>query len=147
MKNEMRTEFLSTSENESFARMVAAAFVLELDPTMEELSEIKTAISEAVTNAIIHGYENAENKFITITGRTTDNVVIFTVSDKGTGIENIKKAREPLYSGAKNSERSGMGFTIMEAFMDYISVESSLGQGTSVIMKKTINGGKQWYGW
>lgn len=142
MKNEMKTEFLSLSENESFARMIAAAFVLELDPTIEEMSEIKTAISEAVTNAIIHGYENDESKFITITGRITENVVIFTVSDKGKGIENVKKAREPLFSGAKDSERSGMGFTIMEAFMDCINVESTLGYGTSVIMKKTINGGK-----
>lgn len=143
MKNEMKTEFLSISENESFARMIASAFILELDPTMEEMSEIKTAISEAVTNAIIHGYENDGGKFITITGRITENIVIFTVSDKGKGIENIKKAREPLFSGAKDEERSGMGFTIMEAFMDCISVESTLGQGTSVIMKKTINGGKQ----
>ena len=140
MKNEMKTEFLSISENEGFARMVAAAFVLELDPTTEEMSEIKTAISEAVTNSVIHGYGNTGQGIITITGRICENIVVFTVSDKGKGIENIEKAREPLYSGAKDMERSGMGFTIMEAFMDSVSVESVLGQGTSVVMTKTING-------
>ena len=137
MKNEMKIEFLSIPENESFARTVAAAFVLDLDPTLEQISEIKTAVSEAVTNAIIHGYGCCD-KIITLTGKTTDNTVIFTVSDKGRGIENIEKAREPLYSGAKDAERSGMGFTIMEAFMDTLSVESKLGAGTTIVMTKII---------
>ncbi len=137
MKNEMKTEFISISENESFARTVASAFVLDLDPTMEELSEIKTAISEAVTNAVIHGYGNNDG-IITLTGRINERCVVFTVSDKGKGIENIDKAREPLFSGAKDKERSGMGFTIMEAFMDSISVESAVGKGTTVVMTKTI---------
>lgn len=139
MKNEMKTEFSSIAENESFARTVAAAFVLELDPTIEEISEIKTAISEAVTNAIIHGYGNSGG-VITLTGRINENSVVFTVSDKGKGIENINKAREPLYSGSEDMERSGMGFTIMEAFMDSISVESIVGRGTTVVMTKTIGG-------
>ena len=140
MKNEMKTEFLSIPENESFARTVAAAFILPLDPTTEEMSEIKTAISEAVTNSVIHGYSKNIG-IITLTGRMTENTVIFTVSDSGCGIENINKAREPLYSGAKNGERSGMGFTIMEAFMDGIKVESVVGKGTTVIMTKIISGG------
>lgn len=139
MKNEMKTEFLSNPVNESFARTVAAAFIMELDPTMEEMAEIKTAISEAVTNSVIHGYKNKEG-IIIMTGRINENTVIFTVSDKGEGIENIKKAREPLYSGSKDNERSGMGFTIMEAFMDSLSVESEVGKGTTVIMTKTIKG-------
>lgn len=139
MKNEMKTEFLSISENESFARTLTSAFVLDLDPTTEEISEIKTAISEAVTNAVIHGYGHAEG-IITITGRINENNVVFTVSDKGKGIENIDKAREPLFSGSKDMERSGMGFTIMEAFMDSISVESIVGRGTTVVMTKTIGG-------
>lgn len=141
MKNEMKTEFLSIPENECFARTVAAAFILPLDPTTEEMSEIKTAISEAVTNSVIHGYSEREG-IITLTGRINENTVIFTVSDTGCGIENIKKAREPLYSGAKNGERSGMGFTIMEAFMDSVKVESSIGRGTTVIMTKMLNGGQ-----
>ena len=139
MKNEMKTEFLSISENESIARTVAAAFILELDPTTEEMAEIKTAISEAVTNSVIHGYKNKEG-IIILTGRINENTVIFTVSDRGTGIDNIEKAREPLYSGSKDSERSGMGFTIMEAFMDSVNVESEPGKGTTVIMTKTISG-------
>ena len=140
MKNEMKLEFKSLSENERFARMTAAAFVLELDPTTEELSEIKTAISEAVTNAIIHGYKNGVG-IITMTGKISENTVIFTVSDRGCGIENVSEARKPLFSGAKDSERSGMGFTIMEAFMDNISVESKLGYGTTLVLTKNISGG------
>ena len=139
MKNEMKTEFLSISENESFARTVAAAFILDLDPTLEEISEIKTAISEAVTNAIIHGYGHSDG-IITLTGRINENSVVFTVSDNGKGIENIDKAREPQYSCSKDMERSGMGFTIMEAFMDGISVESIVGRGTTVVMTKIIGG-------
>ena len=138
MKNEMKTEFLSKPENESFARTVAAAFILGLDPTTEEMAEIKTAISEAVTNSVIHGYKNKEG-IIIITGRINEDTVVFTVSDKGEGIENIKQAREPLFSGSDDDERSGMGFTIMEAFMDSLCVESEVGKGTTVIMTKTIS--------
>lgn len=141
MKNEMKIEFLSIPENESFARTVAAAFVLSLDPITEEMSEIKTAVSEAVTNSIIHGY-SGNRGIITLTGRINENTVIFTVSDLGCGIENIDKAREPLYSGSKDGERSGMGFTIMEAFMDGVKIESTPNKGTTVIMTKIICQGR-----
>lgn len=141
MKNEFKAEFLSSSENERFARLIASAFIMELDPTTEELSEIKTAVSEAVTNAVIHGYGKDEG-IVTMTGKICDNTVVFTVSDRGKGIENVEKAREPLYTGAPEMERSGMGFTIMEAFTDSLKVESKPGCGTSVIMAKQINGGK-----
>ena len=135
--NKMKLEFLSRSDNEKFARMVISAFLLELDPTLEQLSEIKTAVSEAVTNAIIHGY-NSEDGIVTLEGMLDGNTVTVTVSDNGIGIEDIEKAREPLYTGKPNGERSGMGFTIMEAFTDRLYVESSPHSGTKVTMVKTI---------
>ena len=135
--NKMKLEFSSRSDNERFARMVVAAFILELDPTVEELSEIKTAVSEAVTNAVIHGY-NMHDGIITLEGTLEDNKLTITVSDNGVGISDIEKAREPLYTGKPESERSGMGFTIMEEFMDELYVKSELGKGTSVTMVKTI---------
>ena len=135
--NKMKLEFLSRSDNERFARMAVTAFILELDPTIEELSEIKTAVSEAVTNAVIHGYDMQEG-IITLEGTLEDNKLTITVSDNGVGIPDIKKAREPLYTGKPEAERSGMGFTIMEEFMDELYVKSELGKGTSVTMTKTI---------
>lgn len=135
--NRMKLEFLSCSGNERFARSVAAAFILELDPTLEELSEIRTAVSEAVTNAVVHGYGGKEG-IITLEGRLEGCEVEFTVSDSGAGIEDIKKAREPLFTGKPEDERSGMGFTIMESFMDSLEVESAPGKGTRVIMRKLI---------
>lgn len=135
--NTMKLEFLSRSENERFARMVAAAFVLELDPTMEQLSEIKTAVSEAVTNAIIHGYDGGEGTVI-LEGVLENHAVQFSVTDYGKGIDDIEKAREPLYSGKPEMERSGMGFTIMESFMDKVVVESEPGKGTMVTMVKAV---------
>ena len=143
--NKMRLEFSSKSDNESFARIVAAAFVIELDPTLEELSEIKTAISEAVTNAIIHGYNSCENCMIVLEGQIYENKVTFTVIDHGGGIADIKKAREPMYTGKPSEERSGMGFTIMESFMDSVEVESSIGNGTRITMSKRI-GAKMYEG-
>lgn len=136
-KNYMKLEFPNKSDNERFARSVAASFVLELDPNMEELSEIKTAISEAVTNAIIHGYENCEG-MVYLEGEINDKTVTFTVMDKGKGIEDINKARQPLYTGKPEMERSGMGFTIMETFMDYVEVFSEEGKGTKITMTKNI---------
>ena len=136
-KNQMKLEFLSCSENERFARTVAAAFMLKLDPTLEQLSEVKTAVSEAVTNAVIHGYRGKEG-VITLEGKLENNTVTFCVSDSGTGIADIEKAREPLYSGMPGGERSGMGFTIMETFMDSVAVESIPGEGTKVTMTKTV---------
>ena len=135
--NKMRLEFLSRSDNERFARTVAAAFMLELDPTVEQLSEVKTAISEAVTNAVIHGYDGSEG-IIVLEGMLDKSTVKFSVIDYGMGIKDIEKAREPLYSGKPEMERSGMGFTIMEAFMDSIEVESAPGKGTRVTMTKTV---------
>lgn len=137
MKTEMRLEFDSRSENESFARTVAAAFILRLDPTLETLSEIKTAVSEAVTNAIVHGYGEKKGTVI-LKGTIEDDVVEFEVSDKGVGIADVKKAREPLYTSSPQTERSGMGFTIMESFMDEVSVKSIVGAGTSIKMKRRI---------
>jgi len=133
----MKLEFINKSCNERFARMTAAAFVAELDPTVEEISEIKTAVSEAVTNAIIHGYENCSGTVL-LEGEIHNNEITFVISDKGCGIENIEKAREPLYTGRPELERSGMGFSIMECFMDSVEIESEPGKGTSVKMSKVI---------
>ena len=137
MENILKLEFANKSCNENLARVVAAAFVAPLDPTCEELSEIKTAISEAVTNAIIHGYEDSIG-MVRLDGRIIGNVVEFTVSDKGCGISDVNKAMEPLYTGKPELERSGLGFTILESFMDKIEVKSTLGIGTVVKMKKVI---------
>lgn len=136
-ENEMKLEFLSKSNNEAFARISVAAFVSQLDPTLEELADIKTAVSEAVTNCIIHGYEDTEG-IVKIECKMYDNTIEIEISDSGKGIEDIKTAREPLYTSKPNLERSGMGFTIMESFMDDMKVESILGMGTKVTMKKTI---------
>ena len=136
-ENEMKLEFISKSSNESFARMTVAAFASQLDPTVEELADIKTAISEAVTNCIIHGYENKIG-IVKIIAKLRGNELIVEISDKGKGIEDIKMAKEPLYTTKPNLERSGMGFTIMESFMDSVEIESIVGLGTKVKMKKTI---------
>lgn len=137
MNNSMKVEFPANSDNERFARNVAAAFILELDPTLDELSEIKTAVSEAVTNAIIHGY-NEESGTVIMEGYIKDNEIEFVISDSGNGIEDIDKAREPLYTGKPEMERSGMGFTIMETFMDEVVVKSKVGEGTVIRMSKRI---------
>ncbi len=135
--NEMKLEFLSKSNNEAFARITVAAFVSQLDPTIEELADIKTAVSEAVTNSIIHGYEDHEG-IVKVTGRIFANTVEIEISDTGKGIENVDLARKPLYTTKANLERSGMGFTIMESFMDEVEIESVLGLGTKIKMKKMI---------
>lgn len=135
--NEMKLEFVSKSSNEAFARIAVAAFASQLDPTIEELADIKTAVSEAVTNAIIHGYDNKQG-IVKITAKLKDNEIIIVISDKGKGIENIDIAKEPLYTTKPNLERSGMGFTIMESFMDKMDVESILGLGTKITMSKVI---------
>lgn len=136
-ENEMKLEFLSKSNNESFARIAVAAFVAQLDPTIEELADIKTAVSEAVTNSIIHGYEEKEG-IIKIECKIFANSVEIEIEDNGKGIKDVEKAREPLYTSKSDLERSGMGFTIMESFMDELEVESILGVGTKVTMKKMI---------
>ncbi len=136
-ENEMKLEFISKSSNEAFARVTVAAFVAQLDPTIEELADIKTAVSEAVTNCIIHGYENKQG-IVKIVGHLKENEVILEISDNGKGIENVDIAKEPLYTTKPNLERSGMGFTIMESFMDTLDVESIVGLGTKITMSKRI---------
>ena len=136
MKNNfMKLEFSAKSQNESFARVTVASFAAQLDPTLEDITEIKTAISEAVTNAIIHGYEGKDD-IVEITAELMENGIIMTVSDNGKGIENIEQARQPLYTSKPTEGRSGMGFTVMEMFMDKIDVESKVGSGTKVCMTK-----------
>ena len=135
--NEMKLEFMSESANEAFARAALAAFAAQLDPTIEELSDIKTAVSEAVTNCIIHGYENKQG-IVKIMARLKEDEIIIEISDKGKGIENIDMAKEPLYTTKPNLERSGMGFTIMESFMDTMEIESIVGLGTKITMSKKI---------
>ncbi len=135
--NEMRLEFLSKSSNEAFARVAVAAFASQLDPTIEEIADIKTAVSEAVTNSIIHGYENKVG-YVKIFAGIRNNTVEIEISDVGKGIEDIQQAMQPLYTSKPELERSGMGFTIMENFMDHLEVESIPGQGTRIKMIKTI---------
>jgi len=136
-ENEMKLEFISKSNNEAFARIAVAAFAAQLDPTIEELADIKTAVSEAVTNCIIHGYENSEG-IIRIIAKIFADTIEIEISDSGKGIENVEVARKPLYTSKPHLERSGMGFTIMESFMDQVETESVLGLGTKVTMKKVI---------
>ncbi|MBR3153130.1 MAG: anti-sigma F factor [Clostridia bacterium] len=133
----MNLEFLSKSCNESFARLAVAAFASQLDPTIEELSDIKTSISEVVTNCIIHAYDS-DDEIIKIHCKIKDNVIIIEVSDTGRGIEDVEQARKPLYTSKAELERSGMGFTIMENFMDEIKIESIVGIGTKVTLKKVV---------
>lgn len=135
--NEMKLEFISKSANEAFARITIAAFVSQLDPTIEELADIKTAVSEAVTNCIVHGYEDKQG-IVKMSAKLKGNEIIIEISDKGKGIENISMAKEPLYTTKPNLERSGMGFTIMESFMDKMKVESIVGLGTKITMIKSI---------
>ena len=137
MRNEMRLEFDSISANEAFARVTVAAFMTQMNPSMEEVADVKTAVSEAVTNAIIHGYLGEVHKIV-MTGEIEDDWLRITVEDKGTGIADIEKAMEPLYTTRPELERSGMGFLFMEAFMDEVQVESEPGKGTAVHMKKRI---------
>lgn len=135
--NEMKVEFKSIAQNESFARMVVAAFITETNPTLEEVSDIKTAVSEAVTNSIIHAYDNREG-IIHIKAKTENRLVTIWVTDEGHGIEDIKKAMEPMYTTKANEDRSGLGFSFMEALMDGIEVSSEKNVGTTVKMWKEI---------
>lgn len=137
MKNEMQVEFDAKSVNEGFARVTVAAFLTQLDPTVDEIADVKTAVSEAVTNAIIHGYESKGGKVCLSCVLEGDTAVI-TVKDSGVGMEDVKKALEPFYTTKPELERSGMGFAFMEAFMDDMRVESAPGVGTTVTMVKKI---------
>ena len=140
--NEMELIFDSRSSNESFARVTVAAFMTSLNPTVEEVSDVKTAVSEAVTNAIIHGYENEVHN-ITIRCRTQEKTLYLEVEDQGRGIEDVEQAMEPLFTTRPELDRSGMGFSFMEAFMDDLEVISAPGKGTCVKMKKVIGKGRK----
>lgn len=133
----MKLEFKSKSVNESFARITVAAFVSQLDPTVEEVADIKTAVSEAVTNSIVHAYKDIEG-IVKVIAKLENEKVIIEVIDSGLGIENVEEARKPLFTSKQGEDRSGMGFTIMESFMDDVKVESVLGLGTKVTMEKEI---------
>lgn len=135
--NQMKLEFSSKSSNEAFARVVAAAFVSQIDPTVEELEDIKTAVSEAVTNAIIHGYENLSG-MVRMSCDLYSNGVEISIEDEGRGIPDIDQARQPMYTSKPDMERSGMGFTVMENFMDRVEVVSEVGKGTKVLMYKSF---------
>lgn len=137
--NEMKLQFDSRSVNESFARVAVSAFVAQLDPTVEEISDIKTAVSEAVTNCIVHAYADTVGQIYLWAGLYENGSIKIRVRDRGCGIENIKQAMEPLFTTA-GGERSGLGFAVMESFMDWVKVRSSVGKGTSVTMQKQICG-------
>ena len=134
---QLRIEIESLSKNEEFARVVVAVFMSRLNPTLEELDDVKTAVSEAVTNAVIHGYQGEEG-IIYIEASIMEQEITVIIRDTGVGISNVEQAMEPMYTTDKTGERSGMGFAFMEAFMDEVSVESIPGEGTKVIMKKRI---------
>ncbi len=137
MRNNIEIKFLAIGENERLARQVIAAFLTDLDTTIEELCDIKTAVTEAVTNAIIHGYRGTDG-VVTMTATYENNNLEIIVRDKGVGIADVEKAREPMYTSQPELERSGMGFTVMESFMDMVDVISEVGEGTKVIMRKAL---------
>ena len=138
IQNEMHLKFLSKSSNESFARSAVAAFTLELDPTIAELADIKTAVSEAVTSAIVHGYRRESGMIYIDVRLTTERDVIIKIRDKGVGIEDVTQAMQPLYTTAKEEERAGLGFAVMQSFMDSVKVQSKPDKGTTVTLVKRI---------
>ncbi|MDR2183654.1 MAG: anti-sigma F factor [Clostridiales bacterium] len=138
-ENKMQLSFLAISQNESFARATAAAFAAQLNPTLVEITEIKTAVSEAVTNAIIHGYDGMDgDHMVDLKCHIVDKDIFIEISDSGKGIDDIDLAREPLYTSKPEMERSGMGFTVMEEFMDDMEVISKIGAGTTIKLRKTL---------
>lgn len=139
MDNEMTLTFLAISENESLARVAVTGFIAQLDPTIDELSEFKTVVSEAVSNAIIHGYEEDGRGIITVHAQRVDDVVTVSVMDKGVGIEDVSQAMEPLFTTKSEMERSGMGFTIMDSFSDQLTVMSKWQEGTTVTFSKKFS--------
>lgn len=139
MSNIMEVKFSAKSENESLARVIVASFAAKLDPTLDELVDIKTAVSEAVTNSIIHGYEEDENKFVYLRCEIDGDLIKITIEDEGYGIENLEQAMEPLYTSKPELDRSGMGFTVMKSFMDDVNVSSIKGRGTRIEMAKKVN--------
>ncbi len=140
MDNRMKLQFSARAENEGFARSAAAAFVACMDPTIEELTEIKTGVSEAVSNSIIHGYDGDPGQMVELECQLRPSgKVILIVRDWGVGIEDVEKAREPMFTTGSAEERSGMGFTVMESFMDRLEVVSRTGEGTTVTMTKQLD--------
>ena len=137
IKNKVQIKFLSLSQNENFARAVVSAFALQLNPNISELSDIKTAVSEAVTNAVVHGYAGKEG-YITLNMIIKGNKIVIKVIDKGVGISDLTQALKPFYTTKPEQERSGMGFTIIQTFMEDVKVKSTIGKGTVVSMSKTI---------
>lgn len=135
--NELKLEFLSLSENESFARSCVASFCLPINPSIETITDIKTAVSEAVTNCVVHAYPNKVG-IITINVRLTKKEIYISIKDNGIGIADIKKAKEPFYTSKPDSERSGMGFTVMESFMDDVVINSEVNKGTEVVLIKKL---------
>ncbi|RHW41188.1 anti-sigma F factor [Neobacillus notoginsengisoli] len=142
MRNEMSLQFRALSQNESFARVTVAAFIAQLDPTMDQLTELKTVVSEAVTNAIIHGYDNHPDGIVHIDVAIEGEWAEITIWDKGKGIGDVEEARQPLFTTKPELERSGMGFTIMENFMDEVEIQSEEGKGTTVRMRKNLSRSK-----
>ncbi|MGE1234497.1 anti-sigma F factor [Bacillus altitudinis] len=142
MTNEMNLTFSALSQNESFARVTVAAFIAQLDPTLDELTEIKTVVSEAVTNSIIHGYDGNPDGKVHISVTLDDHIVYLTIRDEGMGISDLEEARQPLFTTKPDLERSGMGFTIMENFMDDVMVDSSLEMGTTIRLTKHLSKSK-----
>ncbi|MBO8170624.1 MAG: anti-sigma F factor [Bacillaceae bacterium] len=138
----MELSFSARSENEAFARVAVASFISHLDLTVEEMEEIKTVVSEAVTNAIIHGYEQDPEQMVYVSTRIEGEQIEIVVEDKGVGIENLDEARQPLFTTKPELERSGMGFTIMENFMDSVEVTTGTGQGTRIRMIKKVSPNK-----
>ncbi|MFY0542986.1 anti-sigma F factor [Brevibacillus sp. H7] len=138
-RNFMKVEFAALSQNESFARVAVASFISQVDVTMEEMEEIKTVVSEAVTNAIIHGYDEDPNGVVRISVVIDDGVVELLIEDEGKGIEDVEQAMQPLYTSKPELERSGMGFTIMENFMDSLEVATAVGKGTKIRLTKRLS--------
>ena len=138
MSNILEVKFSAKSENESLSRVIVASFAAKLDPTLEELSDIKTAVSEAVTNSIIHGYDEDDSKFVYLRCEIENRTIKVVVEDRGNGIEDVEEAMQPMYTSKPELERSGMGFSFMESFMDSLEVVSIKGEGTKVVMTKTI---------
>ena len=138
MSNILEVKFSAKSENESLSRVIVASFAAKLDPTLDELSDIKMAVSEAVTNSIIHGYDEDESKFVYLRCELKDRTIKVVIEDRGNGIEDVKQAMQPMYTSKPELERAGMGFSFMESFMDSLDVVSIKGEGTKVVMTKTI---------
>ena len=138
MSNILEVKFSAKSENESLSKVIVASFAAKLDPTLDELSDIKMAVSEAVTNSIIHGYDEDESKFVYLRCELKDRTIKVVIEDRGNGIEDVKQAMQPMYTSKPELERSGMGFSFMESFMDSLDVVSIKGEGTKVVMTKTI---------